>query len=124
MEKMDEITRRLASQQPLLSDADALTESILANLPAQISPQESPILRAVRWISSVAAVGLLILFYSQSHSFVQRPEDVDYGQSLQPFQSDYSPTLDNLPPREALRQFVEMKRSRTNFSDIKRTITL
>ena len=76
MEKMDEITRRLASQQPLLSDADALTESILANLPAQISPQESPILRAVRWISSVAAVGLLILFYSQSHSFVQRPEDV------------------------------------------------
>ena len=124
MEKMDEITRRLASQQPLLSDADALTESILANLPAQISPQESPILRAVRWISSVAAVGLLILFYSQSHSFVQRPDDVDYGQSLQPFQSDYSPTLDNLPPREALRQFVEMKRSRTNFSDIKRTITL
>jgi hypothetical protein len=124
MEKMDEITRRLASQQPLLSDADALTESILANLPAQISPQESPILRAVRWISSVAAVGLLILFYSQSHAFVQRPEDVDYGQSLQPFQSDYSPTLDNLPPREALRQFVEMKRSRTNFSDIKRTITL
>ena len=121
---MDEITRRLASQQPLLSDADALTESILANLPAQISPQESPILRAVRWISSVAAVGLLILFYSQSHSFVQRPEDVDYGQSLQPFQSDYSPMLDNLPPREALRQFVEMKRSRTNFSDIKRTITL
>lgn len=120
---MDEITRRLASQQPLLGDADALTESIMANLPAQNGPQESPILRAVRWISSVAAVGLLILFYSQSHSFVQRPEDVDYGQSLQPFQSDCSQALDNLPPREALRQFVEMKRSRTNFSDIKRNIT-
>ena len=124
MEKMDEITRRLAMQQPVLKDAEALTESIMANLPPQKRPLGQRYLHAVRWISSVAAVCLLILFYSQSHAFVQRPEDVDYGQSLQPFQSDYSPTLDNLPPREALRQFVEMKRSRTNFSDIKRTITL
>ena len=120
METMDEITRRLAKQQPLLDDADALTESIMANLPAQISPQDSPFLRAVRWIASVAAVGLLILFYSQSHGFVQRQNDIDYSQSLQSFQSDYSPTLHDLPPREALRQFVEMKRSRTNISDIKK----
>ena len=124
MEKMDEITRRLAMQQPVLKDAEALTESIMANLPAQIRSQEPPILRVVRWMSSVAAVGLLILFYSQSHEFIQRPDDADYGQSLQTFQSDYSQTLDNLSPREALRQFVEMKRSRTSISDIKRNFTL
>lgn len=121
---MDEITRRLAMQQPVLKDAEALTESIMANLPAQIRSQEPPILRVVRWMSSVAAVGLLILFYSQSHEFIQRPDDADYGQSLQTFQSDYSQTLDNLSPREALRQFVEMKRSRTSISDIKRNFTL
>ena len=36
MEKMDEITRRLAMQQPVLKDAEALTESIMANLPPQM----------------------------------------------------------------------------------------
>ena len=120
MEKMDEITRRLAMQQPVLKDAEALTESIMANLPPQKRPLGPRYLRAVRWISSVAAVCLLILFYSQSRDFVQRPNDVDYGQSLQQFQPDYSQSLDKLPPREAFRQFVEMKRSRTSISDIKR----
>lgn len=120
MEKMDEITRQLASQQPVLKDAEALTESIMVNLPPQKRPLGQQYLRAVRWISSVAAVCLLILFYSQSRDFVQRPNDVDYGQSLQRYQSDYSQTLDNLPPREAFRQFVESKRSRTSISDIKK----
>ena len=120
MEKMDEITRRLAIQQPVLKDAEALTESIMANLPPPKRPSGQRYLHAVRWISSVAAVCLLILFYSQSRDFVQRPNDVDYGQSLQQFQPDYSQNLDKLPPREAFRQFVEMKRSRTSISDIKR----
>ena len=120
MEKMDEITRRLAIQQPVLKDAEALTESIMANLPPQKRPLSQRYLHAVRWISSVAAVCLLILFYSQSRDFVQRPNDVDYGQSLQQFQPDYSQNLDKLPPREVFRQFVEMKRSRTSISDIKR----
>ena len=120
MEKMDEITRRLAMQQPVLKDAEALTESIMANLPPQKRPSGQRYLRAVRWISSVAAVCLLILFYSQSRDFVQQPNDVDYGQSLRQFQPDYSQSLDKLPPREAFRQFVEMKRSRTSISDIKR----
>ena len=120
MEKMDEITRRLAMQQPVLKDAEALTECIMANLPPQKRPLGQRYLYAVRWISSVAAVCLLILFYSQSRDFVQRPNDVDYGQSLQQFQPDYSQNLDKLPPREAFRQFVEMKRSRTSISDIKR----
>ncbi len=120
MEKMDEITRRLAMQQPVLKDAEALTESIMANLPPQKRPSGPRYLRAMRWISSVAAVCLLILFYSQSRDFVQRPNDVDYGQSLQQFQPDYSQSLDKLPPREAFRHFVEMKRSRTSISDIKR----
>ena len=117
---MDEITRRLAMQQPGLKDAEALTESIMANLPPQKRPSGQRYLRAMRWISSVAAVCLLILFYSQSRDFVQRPNDVDYGQSLQQFQPDYSHSLDKLPPREAFRHFVEMKRSRTSISDIKR----
>ena len=117
---MDEITRRLAMQQPVLKDAEALTESIMANLPPQKRPLGQRYLHAVRWISSVAAVCLLILFYSQSRDFVQQPNDVDYGQSLQQFQPDYSQNLDKLPPREAFRQFVEMKRSRTSISDIKR----
>ena len=120
MEKMDEITRRLAMQQPVLKDAEALTESIMANLPPQKRPLGQRYLHAVRWISSVAAVCLLILFYSQSRDFVQHPNDVDYGQSLQQFQPDYSQNLDKLPPREVFRQFVEMKRSRTSISDIKR----
>ena len=120
MEKMDEITRRLAMQQPVLKDAEALTESIMANLPPQKRPLGQRYLHAVRWISSVAAVCLLILFYSQSRDFVQRPNDVDYDQSLQQFQPDYSQSLDKLPPREAFRHFVEMKRSRTSISDIKR----
>lgn len=120
MEKMDEITRQLASQQPVLKDAEVLTESIMANLPLQKRPLGQRYLRAVRWISSVAAVCLLILFYSQSRDFVQQPNDVDYGQSLRQFQPDYSQSLDKLPPREAFRQFVEMKRSRTSISDIKR----
>ena len=120
METMDEITRRLATQQPVLKDAEAFTESIMANLPPQKRPLGQRYLRAVRWLSSVAAVCLLILFYSQSRDFVQRPNDVDYGQSLQQFQPDYSQNLDKLPPREAFRQFVEMKRSRTSISDIKR----
>lgn len=120
MEKMDEITRQLAMQQPVLKDAEVLTESIMANLPLQKRPLGQWYLRAVRWISSVAAVCLLILFYSQSRDFVQQPNDVDYGQSLRQFQPDYSQSLDKLPPREAFRQFVEMKRSRTSISDIKR----
>lgn len=120
MEKMDEITRQLAMQQPVLKDAKVLTESIMANLPLQKRPLGQRYLRAVRWISSVAAVCLLILFYSQSRDFVQQPNDVDYGQSLRQFQPDYSQSLDKLPPREAFRQFVEMKRSRTSISDIKR----
>lgn len=120
MEKMDEITRQLAMQQPVLKDAEVLTESIMANLPLQKRPLGQRYLRAVRWISSVAAVCLLILFYSQSRDFVQQPNDVDYGQSLRQFQPDYSQSLDKLPPREAFRQFVEMKRSRTSISDIKR----
>lgn len=119
MEKMDEITRRLALQQPVLKDADALTECIMVNLPQQKKSLGQPYLRAVRWITSIAAVFLLILFFGQSRDLVQRPNDIDYGQSLQKFQSDYSQTFDNLPPREAFRQFVEMKRSRTSISDIK-----
>lgn len=123
MEKMDEITRRLAIQQPVLKDAEALTESIMANLPPQKRPLGQQYLRAVQWISSVAAICLLVLFYSQRRSIVERPNDIDYGQSLQRFQPEYLQILDNLPPREAFCQFNEMKRSRASISHIKRHFT-
>ena len=89
MEKIDEITRRLASQQPMLFDADALTDNIMSNLPSQQRPFGQQYLRAVQWISSVAAICLLVLFYSQRRSIVERPNDIDYGQSLQRFQPEY-----------------------------------
>lgn len=124
MDKMDEITRRLAAQQPTLSDPDALTDSIMAHLPMQTKPRGQQFLRAVRWISSVAAVGLLVLFVSQSHDLIQRPDDIDYGQTLQQLRSENTQLPDDLTPREALRKYVELKRSRTNISDIKRHFSL
>lgn len=124
MEKMDEITRRLAGQQPLLNDADALTNSIMDHLPPQAKPHDWQVLRALRWISSVAAIGLLILFVNQNRGIIQRQNDVDYGTSLQQLQSEHMKLDVSLPPREALRQFVDLKRDRMNISDIKRHFTL
>ena len=65
MEKMDEITRRLASQQPLLSDADALTDSIMSAI--EETEERKPVtvpmwLSVLRTVSSVAAVVLVALY--------------------------------------------------------------
>lgn len=124
MEKMDEITRRLAAQQPLLNDADALTNSIMDHLPPQARSHDWQVLRTLRWISSVAAIGLLILFINQNRGIILRQNDVDYSTSLQQLQSKHMKLDVSLPPRETLRQFVDLKRDRTNISDIKRHFTL
>ena len=124
MEKMDEITRQLAAQQPLLNDADALTNSIMDHLPPQARSHDWQVLRTLRWISSVAAIGLLILFINQNRGIIQRQNDVDYGTSLQQLRSEHMKLDVGLPPREALRQFVDLKRDRMNISDIKRHFTL
>ena len=69
MNKTDDILERLkAVEQPAIGNPDALTDLIMSNLPEQDTPQkEQPqkpqaILKALRIISSIAALYLVGLF--------------------------------------------------------------
>lgn len=60
MERIDDLMERLKGQMPQVPDADALTDSIMAAID---TPRRIPMwLTALRTVSSVAAVVLMLLF--------------------------------------------------------------
>ncbi len=79
---IDDILTGLENQQPVLHDADKLTEQIMMNLPdIQLDPvkengtqkSDTPrIVSIVRAVSSVAAIWLVGLF---AYTFVDTPDD-------------------------------------------------
>ncbi|MBE6340233.1 MAG: hypothetical protein E7069_05815 [Bacteroidales bacterium] len=76
MNNADEIIERFSRQQPTLSNPDELTDSIMRNLPQrEMRPVRlSPMLLALRLVSSAAAmwlIGLYIFINMQSESQLQ-----------------------------------------------------
>lgn len=60
MERIDDLMERLKGQMPQVPDADALTDSIMSAID---TPRRIPMwLTALRTVSSVAAVVLMLLF--------------------------------------------------------------
>jgi len=123
MNKLDELTRRLASQTPKLSNADALCNSIMGQLPQRHKPQNMTIVSVLRVAASIAAILLIILFIHQSQSIDPLQEDPDYGKSLELVRPDYS-QFEDLNPREALHLFAKTKRERTTLSQLKKNYAL
>ena len=95
MNKTDEILERLKGRQPMVADADDLTERIMASLPDMAdSKAGAPVrtlVRTLRLVSTAAAVWLIGLFlYQKSYSAEEQIEtktnyyttDFSYGATL------------------------------------------
>ncbi len=124
MNKIDAITRRLASQEPELKDADALCDSIMDHLPPQQEPQRYRLLHVLQAVASMAAILLLVLFVRQTRDITPPREDPDYRQSLERLQPE-RPQLDpTIPLQETLRQLVRTKSEQITLSQLKKNYTL
>ena len=76
MNDLDNIFERIAAQQPTLADADALCDRIMANLPPQ-QPKARPLWPMVTaWLSSAAAIALLVLCVLSANDSPVEPEQV------------------------------------------------
>ena len=76
MNELDKIFGRLAAQQPTLADADALCDRIVANLPPQ-QPKARPLWPMLSaWLSSAAAIALLVLCVLSANDSPVEPERV------------------------------------------------
>lgn len=124
MNKLDDLTRRLAALQPQLKDADDLCDSILDHLPPQKESRRFGLRHVLQVATSVAALLLLVLFIKQSQDIQTPREDVDYSHRLERLQPDYSSIDPNMAPQEALREFAKVKSSRISISQLKKNPTL
>lgn len=122
MNKIDEIARRLAAQEPELkeADADALLESIMCRVDEaeQLSP--GLWLRIVRWSSSIAAILLLALFISQQSMVENSEARPDYSADLSAYKTDYNALHQASTTSEALRIIVRERSNRVVISDLKK----
>ena len=76
MNDLDKIFERLAAQQPTLADADALCDRIMANLPPQ-QPKERPLWPMfTAWLTSAAAIALLVLCVWAANDSSEAPKTV------------------------------------------------
>ncbi len=123
MNKLEDISRRLAAQQPELKDADDLCNSIMEHLPPQRKSSRIGFRHILQVVTSVAAVLLLVLFIRQTRTIVPPKEDADYRQCLEHVQTDYS-QFEDLKPSEALLLFAKIKRERTTLSQLKKNYAL
>ena len=132
MNKIDELTQRLAAQEPELKNADALLESIMSRIdeveqlpPLNIDQQpqrqkESLWLSLTRWSSSIAAMLLLALFISQRIAVENPDAGADYSRVLSAYQPDYSALKQASTTSEAFNIITREKSNRMGISELKR----
>ena len=118
-DKIDDIIKRLQAEEPVLTDADEMTERIMnalpdnsANSPRIAADASSVFLLFVRALSSAAAVVLVFLFIWQNISVRPLPPETtkDYEQCIAKYKSDYSFDECN-DLRQACQQYARQRES-------------
>jgi len=123
MNKLDNILKHLATQEPELIDADALCESIMEQLPQQ-AQKENYWIGLLRWSTSIAAMFLLALFIGQT---LEAETALDSTPKYN-YVSNYRQTLNEATNaatiQEALHQVAKNKENRTSIYNIRKKYAL
>ena len=118
MNKTDNILEKLkATEQPIIDNADELTDLIMSNLPEQEDPHEEHVLKpqailiALRIISSMAALYLIGLFFYLQQEPVAKVETA-YNNKVEEQQPASQPAYcTEGTPREILMCYMERRKA-------------